>query len=143
MISPKLVRVELKAVWTFIKIMLALTAFRIAGYLIDGTLPELETQLPYNYFLVWWEDAIFTLPLLILKYKNVSNKILIPLMVMSSVAFASAHIYIDPWWAAFLLCYVYYFSYRNGLKYGLGTVMVCHVLYDLTIVYGTNLMLWF
>jgi membrane protease YdiL (CAAX protease family) len=53
------------------------------------------------------------------------------MLVISSLTFAAGHLAYGPVWAGMLLIYVPFLSYRYGKKYGLGTVMVCHVLYDL------------
>lgn len=128
-----LVAVNTKAVFNFIGIMLFISALRVIGMYLDGSAPQYGGSI-IGLTMVWWEDVFFTLPLLIAYKQNVSKYILIPATILSSIAFAVGHLYISVPWALFLLIYIYFISFKYRLKYGLGTVMICHVVYDLMTV---------
>jgi len=130
-INKKLVRIDIKAVSIFMLVMALVTAVRVIVYRAAGaSAPNFFPDVTSLYF-VWWEDAVFVLPLLILNHYGIKMKYQLPFIILSSVAFAGGHLSYSLSWAAFLLCYVYHISYSYGLKYGLGTVMICHVFYDL------------
>lgn len=91
----------------------------------------------WNLSLVFWEDCIFAIPLYYMKDRwNWSKYIYIPLFMMSSVVFALGHIYQGEWVFFPMLLVPYLAFYKNGKKWGFGTVMVCHILFDM-ITYAT------
>jgi membrane protease YdiL (CAAX protease family) len=96
-------------------------------------------------FLVFWEDAFFVLPFVFLSKFKFTNKWYIwwPLMIISSVFFGFGHLYQGAIAVAVTSLYPYFISYRYGNRFGFGTVMLCHILYDvmtfLTFKYGSLL----
>jgi hypothetical protein len=94
-----------------------------------------------------WEDACHGLPLAIISascyarrfhpsgltwsharwYKWVEK----PLLFMVMMAFASGHLYQGIWQALAISLYIP-FSINMGTKYGFGTVMVGHIMYDMS-----------
>lgn len=82
---------------------------------------------------VWWEDACFVLPYLLLSsYLGKKSYILFPLFVASSAFFSMGHAYQGPGgYVTFIFPFVSYFYAK---KYGAGTTMLCHILYDVTLV---------
>lgn len=133
---PELLKVDIKQVIRF-----SLASFLIFG--IQGILLSKETVLNFvdaAYFNginslagVWWEDACFVLPYLIL-YKILGKKSLffLPLFVITSLMFMSGHSYQGP---AGMVTFIFPFvSFYYARKYGAGTTMLCHIMYDTSIV---------
>lgn len=125
--DKSIVRIQFRTIGKFVLLMMAVTAVRLL------LAPERSgSSLPIQgVFFVWWEDAFFTLPLLLLNHYKVDKRILYSVMAVSAVAFACGHLYLSVPWAATVLIYVPLISFRYGLKCGLGSVMVCHILYDI------------
>lgn len=130
-------RVQKKSVLHFIKFMAWVSAIRIAMHYILGTGPassdasDTMNKLHFiNLLGVYWEDAVFTMPAIIAERMGASKFLRGLILAVSALAFASGHIAYGLPWAAITLFYVPFISYRYGRKVGLGTVMVCHILYD-------------
>ena len=146
--DKQLMRLDWGSVAKFLAFMTFLTVFRISAnsFLSDmaglspATLPIELIYLPvWHFFLVWWEDAIFALPIYWL-LKKCKKWIAIPLIIALSLYFGYGHLY-QGWFAVGLLSiYPYFISYRYGKRVGFGTVMVCHVLYDFITFYTAILM---
>lgn len=82
---------------------------------------------------VWWEDACFVLPYL-LAYNYIGKKayFLFPLFLSTNYIFMQGHAYQGP---VGQITFIFPFiSFYYGKKYGLGTMMLCHILYDTSIV---------
>ncbi len=135
----KICEVKKDKVFSFIKLMLLITLFRvILGAILsyhgvrtaDPSSPMNTIVLP-TVLGVYWEDAVFTLPILVMERVNAPKWLINVLLGISSVAFASGHIPYSLFWAAITLLYVPFISYKYGKANGLGTVMVCHIIYDL------------
>lgn len=92
---------------------------------------------PATTLTVFWEDAAHTLPLLLLmrligtKWYTWPVHALCLLIVM--IAFGSGHTY-QGMQAAVMLSFYIPFGVWMGNKKGLGTVMCCHVLWDLSTI---------
>ena len=128
--NKNIVRIQFKTVGKFLLLMIAVTTIR---RILSPQGPSEHIAIS-NLFFVWWEDAFFTLPLLLLNHYRVSKYVFYPVMIASTVAFASGHLYLSIPWSVLLLVYVPFLSFRYGLRCGLGTVMVCHIMYDLITV---------
>jgi hypothetical protein len=117
----------------FISIMVAITLIRWSVMSFSGVnANEITLSIPMHWFLfVLWEDAVFSLPIYWLKDKfKVSRYIWVPLVISSSVYFAIGHLYQgQSGWITIIL--PYFAGYKLGKKYGFGTTMACHVLYDI------------
>jgi len=82
---------------------------------------------------VWWEDSCYVLPYLIAS-KLLKNKsyLMFPFFVASSAYFSLGHAYQGPsGYVTFLFPFI---SYHYAKKYGAGTTMICHVIYDTMLV---------
>lgn len=83
---------------------------------------------------VFWEDAMHTLPIAILakitENKFYSKWLNRALILFTMVSFGLGHTY-QGMGAAFLLSFYIPLTLKMAKKHGFGTVMVCHVLYDL------------
>ncbi len=83
--------------------------------------------------MVFWEDACFVLPLLILDRllanTPVAKVIFFAAAIISSVIFGLGHLYQGFFAVALLFLYVP-LAFQLGKRYGLGTIMLGHVSYD-------------
>jgi len=84
---------------------------------------------------VFWEDAVHVLPFIILKKMAETRKwlnfILYPLLVLVMLDFALGHSY-EGTVAMIAMALYIPIMMHVGKKYGVGTVMIGHTMYDLT-----------
>lgn len=134
---PGICSVKPKSVLRFLGVMAYVTVFRIIMHKLSG-LPHIpdDPNSPMNTINllttlgVYWEDAIFTLPAL-MAYRRGESKLFKGLLLgLSAFVFASGHIDYGLPWAAATFFYIPFISYKYGKTNGLGTVMICHILYD-------------
>lgn len=137
-----LVRVEKKGVKSWLKFLFILTVYRFLMFKLFSFGKVADTsavsQIPWPLTLtVFWEDACHGLPLLLIR--NFIGKewwtgpvnILLTLIVM--LQFGLGHTY-QGVAAAVALSFYIPVSIHMAKKYGFGTVMICHTLYDLVTV---------
>lgn len=126
----ELIRIEWDKVAKFIAIMVFITAIRFGTMSIFGT-PNTAgigfADLPF----VFWEDSFFAiLGIYFFKdYLKLSKKFWLPIAIVFSTVFAYGHLSYGVTWAIITLigpAVSYYF----GKKYGFGTSMTCHIIYD-------------
>lgn len=82
--------------------------------------------------LVFLEDASFGIPIYYMIDKlKLSRYIWMPVVAAMSIIFGLGHMY--QFEAAFLISLIipYFVFYEFGRKYGFGTTMICHVLFDM------------
>lgn len=139
------VRVEKKPVLNWMRLLLVITLYRYVLFKIFphfGMFTEAQkniTMIPWPMTLtVFWEDACHGLPLYLLQrftgMEKLWAKILnYVLMALVMIEFGAGHLYQGLMAAAFLMLYVPY-SIKYGKKFGFGTVMICHTLFDLTTI---------
>lgn len=148
-----LIRIESKPVLKWVKLMLFATIIRI---LIFSYIRIAGNGLPYNLegamflpwqtvFTVFWEDAVHTLPIAIameyLGTKKWYSKLLFFLIIFySMVNFGLGHLYQGEYASLFISFYIPVTLFL-GRKYGFGTIMLCHVIYDLLTILTINLCL--
>jgi hypothetical protein len=87
--------------------------------------------------MVWWEDACHILPLILL-FKLIGKRwftwpIHFVAISMTMIAFCLGHLYQGPI-AAMLISLYIPFGILTARDKGLGTMMICHVLYDLSTI---------
>lgn len=129
-VFPDLVRFEPKAFGSFLVTMALITVLRVFHVTITGLRPmNLDLFNLPSLFLVFWEDMLFVFPSLLLYHLTKNKYLVAPVAVVSSLLFSIGHIYQSVEWALILLAYVPAMLYF-AKKHGLGTVMVCHVTYD-------------
>jgi hypothetical protein len=136
-----LLRVDISGLLRFAKMMVMVTAFRffifkvIAPHDMLDNVRSMVHLIPWQATLgVFWEDAVHVLPLVILGrmfgdrkwYKYISW----PLLAMVMCSFGAGHTY-QGLVAAIGLSFYIPFSMKMGKKYGFGTVMLSHMMYDL------------
>lgn len=141
--DKKVVRVEWQAVAGFLAFMSLVTFLRLSLYdylhlmdpsFIPGIHRDLLMMPKFLFGLVWWEDGFYVLPIY-LAFKYLPKKYAITIAILFSVQFGLGHIY-QGLPAVFITgLYPYFVSYRYGIKYGFGTVMIGHVLYDFITYY--------
>jgi hypothetical protein len=131
------VRVQWNSVASFMGFMSLLTCIRLGVFSFLGQQGFAPPQVPIEilqtgvwwFSLVFWEDAFYVLPIFL------AHKYLRPLFawiitIFLSVYFGAGHVYQGLLVAGITMLYPYFLSYKFGKKYGFGTVMVCHILYD-------------
>lgn len=148
--EKRLLRIERRPVidWILFLIMVTVIRFVILKVLGIGILPGKNPNiilLPWAVSLtVYWEDACHSLPLEILR-KLIGESIPslfihIPALVATMISFGAGHLYQGVAAAVLLSLYIPY-SRQAGRKYGFGTVIVCHMLYDLVTILFVRSML--
>lgn len=133
---PDIVRVDANQVIRFLASILFISV--IQAFILSRT--SIFTYIDTAYFQgvnslagVWWEDSCFVLPYLI-AYRIFGKKayFLFPLFVITSYEFMLGHSYQGiTGCVTFLFPFV---SFYYGRKHGSGTVMLCHIIYDTTLV---------
>jgi len=136
--DKKTVRVEWQAIGGFLGFMAVVTFLRISMYdyvhMADPDfIPKMHgalLEMPKIMFsLVWWEDGFYVLPI-VLAFRYLPKKIAIAFAIFMSAWFGTGHLYQGISGVFITSLYPYLVAYRFGKKYGYGTVMVGHVLYD-------------
>jgi hypothetical protein len=139
--------IKLDKVSKFLAFMAIVTAFRLALHSFHNTPPSTEIiNIPFYLFaLVPWEDAFYVAPLLYIdemrQEGRVKEWVWKLLVVISSVTFGLGHAYQGLFGVLLTSIYPYFVSFKYSKRVGMGTVMVCHVLYDM-ITYATAKFGW-
>lgn len=147
--SKDLVRVEIPAVFNWVRFLITITFLRILVIkLFPAQFHEATkdmTDIPWPLTLtVFWEDAMHGLPLVLIRRFLGTAKWTWPihgiLMAIVMLEFGLGHVYQGvP--AAMLLSLYIPVSMNLGKKYGFGTVMIGHTLYDLFTVLTLKMMM--
>ena len=137
----ELLRFDFQAVKSFIAIMVFLTFFRLALFsfgidIFGENIVYLNKGLRqvsfWKFSLVFWEDSLFAIPIYYMKDKWQWSKYLwVPIVTISSAYFGIGHMYQFDAAFFFALVVPYFLFYRYGVKYGFGTTMTCHILFDM------------
>lgn len=149
--NQDLLRIDRPSVKKWVKFLCGLTLFRAAMFYFTWKYQsggfEAVSWIPWQTTLmVWWEDAAHTLPLLLLARLIGTEKKTWPIHALAfatiMVAFGAGHIYQGLVPAIALSFYIPYTLKLSKTK-GLGTIMICHVLYDLSTILLIQSMLRF
>lgn len=140
--NRKLMRVEFDKITKFLTFMVLLTFGKIALFSFINSFTYTGFSAPpailgvevWGFALVFWEDAFFAIPL-IFAFKYLNKYIAIVIAVVLSLWFGYGHVYQGYWVALVISLYPYFISKYFGEKYGMGTVMICHILYDFITFY--------
>lgn len=136
----KIMRLDFKAVQVFITLMILLTFLRIAlaSAIHDAGFNPLDVNKGINQVsfwqlgLVFWEDAFFAAPIYYMKDRlRLPRFVWLPIVAALSIYFALGHLYQSELAFFATLLIPYFVFYKFGKKYGFGTTMVCHVLFDM------------
>lgn len=140
-----LLRIEPKAVAKWIVFLGCITIYRIIVFKALAGNDKLHDMtsgammIPWQATLtVFWEDACHTLPLVILARALGTEKwwkkgLIGAAIAMVMVSFGLGHVY-QGWIAAAALSFYIPFTYKKGQQVGFGTVMLCHMMYDLATI---------
>ncbi len=145
-----LLRVSKEGLLRFARFLAVVTAARvfylsmIAPDAVLESIRHVGDVIPWpTMFGVFWEDMCHAVPLVILGRMIADNKWLKPfyiaLIAAMSMTFGAMHSYEGLQAVAVLSLYIP-FTMRLGQKYGFGTVMLCHIAYDLTTFFTFKLM---
>lgn len=130
----KVLQFDPTAFLRFLRVLALGLSLSVVLNLLVGRFPPLPPVGFGSLFMVWWEDMLFGVLLIYYAEMFLPRWLFVPVVVLSSLWFGAGHLY-QGWFVALLLSlYPYFISYKFGKKYGFGTVMVAHVVYDLAIV---------
>lgn len=142
--EKEIMRVELAQVAQFLAFMAIATFMRIAYYdfalqtgLMKGLpqIPDMIANSRWTLALVFWEDMAFGVPIYF-AFKYLKRRwMAIAITIILSALFAAGHSYQGPIGVAITAFLPYFVCYRYGKKFGFGTTMVCHILYDFITFY--------
>lgn len=146
----KILKVDLKVIQTFITLMVLMTFFRLTlfslGHDLGQDLASINQGLAglsfWRFATVFWEDAFFAIPIYYMIDRwNWSKYITYPFMAITAIIFGLGHMYQFEMAYFATLVIPYMVFYRAGKKYGFGTSMICHILFDM-ITFLTLKMAW-
>lgn len=139
-----MVRIEKNAVYKWIKVLCFITMWRYIFFKFFSSTDMVShihdnisiIPVPATLF-VFWEDACHGLPLFMIKKYIGKRKWLKPfyylLLFLVMIEFGAGHLY-QGLLASIMLSFYVPYSIKMGEKYGFGTVMICHTLFDLTTI---------
>jgi membrane protease YdiL (CAAX protease family) len=122
----------------FLAFLFVLSLFRIlrADYLVSHGLaapPQTGGRFYFPLYtlgLVFWEDFFFAIPIYFIMKKCKRNWLKVISIILISALFGLGHLY-QGWEAVVALAFAPYFiTYHYGKKYGFGTTMIAHIMYD-------------
>jgi len=141
-----LLRFDCNLLWKATLAILVLIPLKIMAF--NHFFPDLVANLAFMtyvplwvFFMVFWEDLVFTMPILHMKKRGVRKRFLYPVMALSFGVFTVSHLYQGLMGLSSII-YIYWFSYKGGQEFGLGTVMVLHVLFDVVTILSMGAVLW-
>lgn len=136
-----LLRIEPAALFRFAKFLLFLTSCRLFYYgliapqeTLDSIKAATNMMAWPTFFGVYWEDACNAMALVVMtklfKQNKLFNLIRLPILTMMSISFGMGHAYQGMQAAVIMSLYIP-ITMTLGRRYGFGTVMLCHIAYDL------------
>ena len=142
--NKDVIRIDKKSVFAFTKFMVIVTLVRYVTFKYlphsDGFDEQIKsmTIIPWQAaFFVFWEDMCHTVPLFLLAKATDAWKIIPKRIVNFSAlaimmaSFGFGHVY-QGYLAAALLSLYIPFTLSKGKQLGFGTIMLCHIIYDLS-----------
>ena len=137
-----LLKTDLRRIGKFVLCMVAVNAIRYIMFKYVASQEMIQNIKDMVHFIPWqatlatfWEDAVHVIPLVILERlffeKTWYKYVKMPLLLLVMIAFGSGHLY-QGVLAAIGLSFYIPLSMNMGKKYGFGTVMLCHMGYDLS-----------
>ena len=135
--NKDLLKVKLDSVSKFLTFMVFVVAYKLTVISFFNT-PVSDAPFPFwSLSMVWWEDAVFAIPIYFISQSIRLNKLLkFSLILLISLLFGVGHAYQGIVGILVTSLYPYFISVRYGKVHGFGTVMVCHIIYDM-IIYST------
>ena len=144
--DKQIIRIQWNSVSSFLAFMSILTVARLClfdfsvrnGGVMPSMPPEIMQSGMWSFGLVFWEDLFYAVPL------YYAHRWLTPwaawiFTIIMSVHFGMGHLYQGEFVMYLTMIYPYFISKRFGEKYGFGTVMLCHILYDVFTYYTVYL----
>lgn len=149
--QKNVIRVEKPALVKWLKILCMLTVYRVILFTLFPNFSVFKhahdamSIIPWPMTLtVFWEDACHGLPLFLLKKwigdKKYGKYAYKAALILVMVAFGLGHVYQGAAAAIMLSFYIPY-SIKLGEKYGFGTVMIGHSLFDLSTILAVKFLL--
>lgn len=144
--EKEIVRVTWSKVAEFCGFLALLFVIRICFFdfaLASGLMNALPVPPPeislWRLALVFWEDTFFGIPIYFAN-KYIKNKwIFGAFVVVLSLLFGSGHAYQGLSGVIITSFLPYFICYKYGSKYGFGTTMISHILYDFSTIAAVKL----
>lgn len=136
-----LLRIDKEGLWKFAKFMMVLLVARTIylefiapDFILDG-MRNITHSMPWPaLFGVFWEDACNALALVLMRKmfwnKPCFQKLRLPILGLMALSFGLGHSYEGIGAIFAMTCYVP-ITMNLSKRYGFGTIMLCHVIYDL------------
>ena len=136
--KKEILRISKKPIMKWFAFLGFLTILRIILHQIAPISSPAVLAIPWQVpFTVFWEDAIFGVPLLLFKQSIGDSRwrkwAFWPMVALFQIVFGLGHMYQGVLPAILLSFYVPY-TLKMGEKHGFGTVMICHMAYDLATI---------
>lgn len=133
-----LLRIQWNSVASFCGFMTFVTLLRICWFDFQirtgSSYPAMPAEIYqsgiWSLGLVFWEDAFYAIPIYY-AHKHLKSWPAWGLTIALSLMFASGHTYQGYFVASLTAFYPYFISNRFGAVVGFGTVMACHIIYDM------------
>lgn len=146
-----LIRVQPKAIKFFLCFVTVLGIGRFISWklfhqmtLIPVDMKAVQSIPWYTVLMVYWEDAVFVLPFMIFKrivyQKKYMRLFYYATMFLMCLDFGLGHIYQSIYTGIFMMLYIPMMM-EMGEEFGIGTVMICHTIFDLSMTVVTFLAL--
>jgi hypothetical protein len=137
-----ILKVDFKAILKFSKTLLVIAVLRFFALKFLWPQAMVDAARATAHFIPWqavlgtfWEDACHSMPLVLAGLMWGTHKWYPWLsrlaLVVVALSFGSGHIY-QGIWPAMAISFYIPVAMRLGKQYGFGTVMICHILYDLS-----------
>ena len=144
-------KIDKSVIIKFAKILAIGTAARLivfhffAPAAVIEQMREMTKLIPWQaLFGVFWEDACFSMPLVLAGLMFNKSKLWSwlskPMLAVVMASFACGHLYQGLSSALMISLYIP-FAMQMGKKYGYGTVMLCHIMYDFSTLLSLKWML--
>lgn len=147
----KLLRIKPICVLKFVGYMAVISVCRYLILKFVSSSESIDAARSMAHFIPWqatlgvfWEDACHAMPLvlagLMFRESKIYSWLSKPLLVMVMLSFACGHVYqgILP---ALAISFYIPVTMNLAKKYGFGTVMCCHIIYDMSTLLTIRLML--
>lgn len=137
-----LLRVEWKSIKKWLLFLCAITIYRILifkifknNHILHNTTSGVSIVPWQVSLMVFWEDAVHCLPLVIFTLMLGKNKLWKRVISRASIVcmmflFGLGHIY-QGYLAALMISLYIPYTFKKGQEIGFGTIMIAHTLYDL------------
>lgn len=147
----KLLKIDPKGLLKFAGYMVFISIFRFIIFKFLSSDAMIEQARSMAHFIPWqatlgvfWEDACHAMPLVIASLMFRRSKtyawLAKPLLLLVMFSFGAGHVY-QGLLPAFAISFYVPVTMNLAKKYGFGTTMLCHIMYDMTTLLSIRWML--